>query len=121
MTYKIEAVDKSGNITTVTVHTKTIASISESITDLNELNITEDNRDAVNAVRNTALSVNTYYATPTETTALNEIIINCDALLDKIENVTQEYNRIVPLSAIIIPKKYLKMMTKISHSINFRY
>lgn len=95
MTYKIEAVDKSGNITTVTVHTKTIASISESITDLNELNITEDNRDAVNAVRNTALSVNTYYATLAETTALNEIIINCDALLDKIENVTQEYNRIV--------------------------
>ncbi|MGN1320177.1 MAG: C39 family peptidase, partial [Acutalibacteraceae bacterium] len=61
-TYKIEAVDKSGNITTVTVHTKNIASIAEPITDLDELNITEDNRDAVNAVRNIALSVNTYYA-----------------------------------------------------------
>lgn len=93
-TYEITATDTSGNQTSITIYTKPISSIAESITNLTEFNVTEEHREAVNDVRDTALNVSTQYSTLEESSALNQIIINCDTLLDKIESVSNEYNRI---------------------------
>lgn len=93
-TYEIIATDTSGNQTVTTVYTKPISSIAQSITNLTEFNVTEEHREAVNFVRNTALSISTQFATQEESDELNQIIINCDTLLDKIESVSNEYNRI---------------------------
>lgn len=93
-TYEIIATDTSGNQTVTTVYTKPISSIAQSITNLTEFNVTEEQREAVNYVRDTALSISTQFATQEESDELNQIIINCDTLLDKIESVSNEYNRI---------------------------
>ena len=92
--YKIIATDTAKNKTEVTIYTKPIASISESISDLTKLNVTTDNRDTVNSIRDIALGVTTDYATKQEKQELELIITNCDDMLDKIVSVSAEYDRI---------------------------
>ena len=94
-TYEIVATDNSGNKTTVKIYTKPISDIALPLTDLSEFNIKPDDREKINSVRNTALNIDTKYATDKEKSELNLIITSCDALLDKIESVSNEYKRIV--------------------------
>ncbi len=92
--YEIIATDAAGNKTTVTSHTKTISSIAEPIAELDELNVTAEHFEIVSNVRDTALNITTEYATKEETDTINGIILKCDMLLDKIEMVKNELNRI---------------------------
>lgn len=93
--YEIIATDTAGNQTVITVYTKPIESLAENIADLDELNVTADHIEIINTVKDTVLAVSTDYASPEETEALNQIITNCDTLLNKIETVTNEYNHII--------------------------
>lgn len=93
-TYEIVATDKADNKCIITIYTKSISSITESITDINELNVKSENRETVNNIRNLSLQINTDYATQEEINSINKIITNCDLLLDKIDTTNNEYNRI---------------------------
>ena len=91
----IEATDTDGNVTTFTIYTKPISALSEPIATLNEYNVTEDNKTAIEQVRSTALNTDARYSPPSESKALDSIVTVCDTLLDKISSVKAEFERIV--------------------------
>ncbi|MBP1550735.1 MAG: hypothetical protein J6C04_00455, partial [Oscillospiraceae bacterium] len=89
-TYKVVATDKAGNITTVTVTMKTIASISESIKDLTENNVTGDDTDAIKVVEEALAAVDKTNASPTEKAEIAAAQANVDALQEVIEETAEE-------------------------------
>ncbi len=90
MTYTITAADKAGNSTTVTVTMKTIASLAEDIDGLTAENVTSTNKDTLTAVKTATGNVDTESATEEEKAALQDILDNCDALLEELADVAQE-------------------------------
>lgn len=89
-TYTIVATDKADNTTTVTITMKTIASLSEDIDDLTSSDVTSADKGTVDDVKNAADSVDTENATEEEKAELEEILNDCETLLDKIDEVEQE-------------------------------
>ena len=89
-TYTIVATDKAANTTTVTITMKTIASLSEDIDDLTSSDVTSADKGTVDDVKNAADSVDTENATEEEKAELEEILNDCETLLDKIDEVEQE-------------------------------
>ncbi len=89
-TYTITAKDKAGNCTTVTVTMNTIASLAEDIGGLIAANVTSADEKTITAVKTAASNVDTENATDDEKAALKGIIDNCDALLEKINDVEKE-------------------------------
>ena len=93
-TYKVVATDKAGNITTVTVTMKTIASISESIKDLTENNVTGDDTDAIKVVEEALAAVDKTNASPTEKDEITTAQENIEALQKAIEETEKEVSDI---------------------------
>lgn len=93
-TYLIKATDNSGYTVTYTVYTKKINSLTENLTGLNQFNVTADDSDTINSVKNTILEISTKYSSTKETNALDEILMICDNLLKKISQVQDEFARI---------------------------
>lgn len=93
-TYEINAIDESGNITTVKIYTKPLNSIALPIKNLSVTNVTTDNSKEINFVRNFALSIDTQYAGENEKIVLKSIIENCDTLLAKINFIADKYEQI---------------------------
>jgi len=88
--YVVIATDKAGNSTTVTVQMKPIASISETIKDLTENNVTGDNADTIKAVEEALAAVDKTNASPAEKDALAAAQANVDALQKVIEDTAAE-------------------------------
>ena len=89
-TYTIVATDKAANTTTVTITMKTIASLSEDIDEMTSSDVTSADKGTVDDVKNAADSVDTENATEEEKAELEEILDDCETLLDKIDEVEQE-------------------------------
>lgn len=89
MTYTIVATDKAGNITTVTVNMKTIASLAKPIADLTADNVTEKSKADVEAVLAAVKAVDQATATEAEKAELKAIADNCEKLLAKIDELQQ--------------------------------
>lgn len=87
--YAIVATDKAGNETTVVITMKPIASISDSIDELTVDNVKSTDKDAIEAVKEAARAVDTENATLEEKDALQEILNQCDELLNRIEKSRQ--------------------------------
>lgn len=94
-TYTITATDKAGNRTTVTVTMKTIASLSENIDGLTAANVMSTDEETVVAVKTAAGNVNTENATAEEKAALQDILDNCDNLIEKIDVTTKEISDVI--------------------------
>ena len=90
MEYVVAATDKAGNSTTVTVQMKPIASISETIKDLTENNVTGDNADTIKDVEEALAAVDKTDASPAEKDALDEAQANIDKLQQAIEDTAVE-------------------------------
>ncbi len=88
--YIVVATDKAGNSTTVTVQMKTIASISETIKELTEENVTGDNTDALKAVEDALAAVDTIKATEAEKAEIAEAQSNIDTLQKVVEDTAAE-------------------------------
>ena len=101
--YIIEATNYQGYTTTCTIYTKEISSLVEPINNIRQLNVTEDDLDAINSVRNKLLKLNTDYASKKETAVINDFVAHCDNLLQQVSDITNEYNRVTNLA-----KKYLQ-------------
>ncbi len=89
-TYTVTATDMAGNATTVTVTMKPIASLAENIQGLTEQNVASADKETVNAVKTDANAADTENATDEEKTALQDIINECDGLLNKIDETAGE-------------------------------
>lgn len=94
-TYTIVATDKADNTTTVTITMKNIASLSEDIDDLTSSDVTSADKGTVDDVKNAADSVDTENATEEEKAELEEILNDCETLLDKIDEVEQELSGVM--------------------------
>ena len=94
-TYKITAKDKFGNTTEITVYIKPIASITETISNITELNITETDKNAVENALNIAKGLDLTHANAQEKSEVDRLITKFNALSEKINRVLSEYNRIL--------------------------
>ena len=92
--YVVVAADKAGNSTKVTVQMKTIASISETIKDLTEENVTADNADTIKDVEEALAAVDETDASPTEKDEIAAAQENIDALQKVIEDTEKEVSDI---------------------------
>lgn len=93
-TYTITATDKGGNVTTVTVTMKTIASLSENIDGLTAENVKSADEKTITEVKTYADNVDTENATEEEKAALQGIIDSCDAMLGKITATENELSAV---------------------------
>ena len=89
MTYTIVATDKAGNKTTYTVTMKPIASLAETIEEINTDNVTSEDKETVETVKEQAESIDLEDATDDEKAELQEILDKCDDLVEKIEESAQ--------------------------------
>ena len=89
-TYTITAADRAGNSRTVQVTMKTIASLAEDIDGLTTGNVTSADEETINAVQTAAGNVDIESATDDEKAALQEIMDNCEDLLEKMDETEQE-------------------------------
>ncbi len=92
--YKIVANDSSGNVTVVTIHTKSIMSILDPIKNVNENNVTEEHRQLIKDIKTAVLELNTDYATPSEQNSINKAISYCDKLLNKLDSINTSLEQI---------------------------
>lgn len=90
--YRVTATDKAGNATEYTVTMKTIASLGEGVDGLTAGNVTLDDKEAIDAVKDEIVSMNVENATEDEKAALQDVNDSCDRLLEKIEEVSQAVN-----------------------------
>ena len=91
-TYTIVATDKAGNKTTYTVTMKPIASLAETIEEINTGNVTSEDKETVETVKEQIESIDLEDATEDEKTALQEILDKCNELVEKIEESVQAGN-----------------------------
>lgn len=88
--YVVVATDKAGNSTTVTVTMKTIDSISETIKELTENNVTGDEAETIQAVEDILAAVDTTNATQAEKDALADAQANVEKLQQVIKDTEDE-------------------------------
>ena len=87
--YKIVAIDKVGNAAECTVTMKPIASLEERIAGLTVDNVTSDDKENVEAVKDEIDTMDTRAATEGEKSALQKIDNNCKQLLAKIDETAR--------------------------------
>lgn len=87
--YKIVAIDKVGNAAECTVTMKPIASLEERIAGLTVDNVTSDDKENVEAVKDEIDTMDTRAATEDEKSALQKIENNCNQLLAKIDETAR--------------------------------
>ena len=85
--YTIAATDKAGNETTVTVTMKPIASLAGPIADIAAENVKSSDKERIEQVNANLQAVDITDATDAEKAELDELIANCNALLQAISNV----------------------------------
>ena len=91
-TYTIVATDKAGNKTEYTLTMKPISSLEESIGSLSPDNVTSQDKETVETVKEQIESIDLEDATEDEKTALQEILDKCNELVEKIEESVQAGN-----------------------------
>lgn len=94
MTYVIRAVDKVGNVTEYTVHMKPISSVTDAIRDITADNVKSDDAGTISSVERQILEIDSSEATDDEQKKLNDAAEKCEALKDRIAEVTDEGNRL---------------------------
>lgn len=94
MTYVIRAVDKVGNMTEYTVHMKPISSVTDAIRDITADNVKSDDAGTISSVERQILEIDSSEATDDEQKKLNDAAEKCEALKDRIAEVTDEGNRL---------------------------
>ncbi len=94
MTYVIRAVDKVGNLTEYTVHMKPISSVTDAIRDITADNVKSDDAGTISSVERQILEIDSSEATDDEQKKLNDAAEKCEALKDRIAEVTDEGNRL---------------------------
>lgn len=94
MTYVIRAVDKVGNMTEYTVHMKPISSVTDAIRDITADNVKSDDAGMISSVERQLLEIDSSEATDDEQNKLSEAAEKCEALKDRIAEVTDEGNRL---------------------------
>lgn len=92
MTYVIRAVDKVGNVTEYTVHMKPISSVTDAIRDITADNVKSDDAGTISSVERQILEIDSSEATDDEQKKLNDAAEKCEALKDRIAEVTDESN-----------------------------
>lgn len=92
MTYVIRAVDKVGNVTEYTVHMKPISSVTDAIRDITADNVKSDDAGMISSVERQILEIDSSEATDDEQKKLNDAAEKCEALKDRIAEVTDESN-----------------------------
>lgn len=90
-TYIIAAADKAGNETKYTVTMKPVADLAEQLDDITADNVTSDDRDNIEKVKEAA-TADRDSATENENAALDKITEKCDQLLDKLSAVEEAIN-----------------------------
>lgn len=97
--YKIVVTSLDGDVTTITVYTKPVISLLDPIDGITEYNVTLANKETIQAIKNTVLSLSTDYSAPKERSAHEDVIATCDVLLDRITTVLKEVERIKTLTS----------------------
>lgn len=87
--YTISAADKAGNVTEYTVTMRPIEKLGEPIKGLTTENVTSDDQETVEELKETIASVDTGDAAEEEKMALRELADQCDELLAKIDEVAK--------------------------------
>ena len=80
LTYTIQATDLEGNIATITITTKTIASVLESIKDLNVGNVKMGDKDNILSVKEKLMAIDTTDASVAQKTEIANGIKQCNDL-----------------------------------------
>ena len=93
-TYVIQAIDKAGNSTTVTITMKPISDLSAPIDGLNKDNVNSSNEQTVDGVKAAVAAVDTTNATEQEKAALKEISDKAAELEKVIDDTKAEIARI---------------------------
>lgn len=93
-TYKIVAVDKVDNSTTATVTMKTIGSISSGIALLTAENVKSIDKSAIEDAKAILDAIDLKNATDAEKQEVEDAIINCETLLDKICSTANEIDTV---------------------------
>lgn len=88
-TYKFVATDKAGNVTTVTVTMKTIASLSDQLADVTAENVTSDDAELIDEIQNIIADENQSNATEDEKELLKELLEKCDDLEESLEETKE--------------------------------
>ena len=91
-TYTIVATDRAGNKTIFIVTMNPISSLEESIDGLTPDNVTSEDKGTVEMVKEQVESIDLEDATEDEKAAIDKILENCGALLEKIEETAQADN-----------------------------
>lgn len=92
--YRINVIHLDGETTTFTVYTKPVFSLLDKLEGITEYNVTANNKDTIQSIKDYALSLNTDYSSTKEKKDLEDVIATCDGLLKKIGSVTKEFDRI---------------------------
>ena len=92
--YTIAATDKAGNGTTCEVTMKPIEDLTETIEGITTSNVTSDNKEDIEAVKNAATAVDDKDASEDEKKALQEILDKCDSLIGKIEETAEKISNL---------------------------
>lgn len=100
-TYTVTATDKAGNVTTVTVTMKPIASIMEPLTGVTVSNVTTDNEETVKSIESLRKELyNTKGVTTSETVELDNISVLLNELQRRIDTVKNRYNKALKYDSI---------------------
>lgn len=93
-TYRILVTNLSGNTTEVVVYTKDITTLMEPLQGITEENATANHKDLINTVLKKIQSCDTRYNSASETQTINDMVTNCNLLLEKIEDAAKELSRL---------------------------
>lgn len=87
--YVIEATDHDNNTTTYIVYTKTIKSLTDAISTLNQYTVTADDLENLESIKEAISTTGTAYSPPEETIELDNILAICEGLINKVKDIQQ--------------------------------
>ena len=99
--HHIVVTDLDGNKTEMTVYTKPILSLLDSLDGLNEFNVNSDNRSTIVNIKSKAQSCVTDYSPYKETEDLEIVVSACNTMLENIDSAVKEYERIKEVAATL--------------------
>ena len=93
--YVIDVTDNTGHTESYIVYTKPLKTLLDPILSLSTNTVTSNDADSIKSVKEKALGLNVKYCTTAEVTELENIVLLCDDMLNKIDSVSQSIKNII--------------------------
>lgn len=93
-THSIVITDLDGNETKITVYTKPVLSLLDSLNGTNENNATEDDLETIIAIKEIAQNSQSRYSPYSESRTIKDVIVGCELMIEKINQAKKDFDTI---------------------------